>query len=68
MFGLLDFDKQKNARNSYSAAGNAICFHAYNGGYIYPGTLKTTGGTANVGDTVCMNINRKEKKISWTVG
>ena len=42
MIGVIDFEKQKNAKSSYDANGNAIYYYAYNG-YIYPDGTDSKG-------------------------
>ena len=67
MIGVIDFEKQRNVRSSYTANGNAICYHAING-YIYPGDINSNGGACKVGETVSVSVNRKEGSIVWAVG
>jgi hypothetical protein len=43
MIGIIDYEKQKNQRSSYSS-NNAICYCGWNNGYIYPDNQNVGGG------------------------
>lgn len=50
MIGVIDVNKQKDARSSYTST-NAIIYHLCNG-YIYPGGINSGGGAIKDGDIV----------------
>jgi hypothetical protein len=47
MIGVIDFDKQKNSRNSYNSTNNSICYYSQNGN-IYPGANNSGGGKLKI--------------------
>lgn len=65
MIGVVDYEKQKDQRSSYSS-GNAMCYYGSGDGYKYPGSIEGGGGFRQ-GDIVEVEVNRANATIKYSV-
>lgn len=66
MIGVVDYEKQKHKRFSYSS-NNAMCYHGYNG-RKYPNEVNEgQGGGFKEGDIVEVDVDRASSTIRYSV-
>ena len=68
IFGLVDINKQKDARTSYDS-GHAIAYNGLNGNVCYQKGKTISGGKGlKEGETIKMEVNLETQKVMWSCG